>query len=286
MKAQSAEMQAHRRLGTTTFAQCWRVVWLDNQVFGFTSLDRNLVIDGITYLAASGFMASSMAASADLAVQNMDLSGILDSDAIREQDLIEGRWDGAFVEVFEVNYADLTMGKMILCSGTLGNVTAGALSFSAEMRGLTQQMQQGVGEVFTPACATDFGSARCGLAIASYTFAGTVTTVSATENARSFSASALVQASDYFGGGYVHWLTGANAGLRMEVRSFAATAIMLVLPMANAIALGDTFEAIAGCRKRPEDCKTKFASNNIVNFRGFPHVPLNDKALGNAGTTG
>ena len=286
MKAQSAAMQVHRRLGTTTFAQCWRVVWLDGQVFGFTSLDRNLVIDGLTYLAASGFMASNMAASADLAVQNMDLSGVLDSAAITEQDLIEGRWDGAFVEVFEVNHADLTMGKMILCSGTLGNVTAGTISFTAEMRGLSQQMQQPVGEVYTAACATDFGSARCGLSIASYTFAATVTTISATENARSFSASALGQASDYFGGGYVVWLTGANAGLRMEVRSFLTTAIMLVLPMPNAIALGDTFDIVVGCRKRKVDCKTKFASNNIVNFRGFPDVPLNDKVLGNAGTNG
>lgn len=279
-------MQVHRRLATTTFAHCWRVVWQDAQEFGFTSLDRDLVIDGLTYLAASGFMASDMAASADLSVQNLELAGILDSDAIQEQDLIEGRWDGAFVEVFEVNYADLTMGKMILCTGTLGNVSAGNTSFTAEMRGLRQQLQQTVGSVYVAACDADFGDARCGLVEATYTFAATVTSVSATENARSFSASALTQAADYFGGGYVTWVTGANAGLRLEVRTFSSAAVMLALPMPNAIAIGDTLSIVVGCRKRTVDCKTKFATNNIVNFRGFPDIPLNDKVLGNAGTTG
>ena len=46
--------------------------------------------------------------------------------------------------------------------------------------------------------------------------------------------------------------------------------------MPYAIAIGDTYTGIAGCRKNfTDDCVTKFA--NGVNFRGEPHVPGNDQ---------
>jgi uncharacterized phage protein (TIGR02218 family) len=44
--------------------------------------------------------------------------------------------------------------------------------------------------------------------------------------------------------------------------------------MAEPVAEGDLFVVSAGCDKRFETCRTKFA--NAVNFRGFPHLPGND----------
>ncbi len=42
------------------------------------------------------------------------------------------------------------------------------------------------------------------------------------------------------------------------------------------IQVGDTFDVIAGCRKRlTEDCKVKF--NNVLNFQGEPHLPGIDR---------
>jgi hypothetical protein len=38
------------------------------------------------------------------------------------------------------------------------------------------------------------------------------------------------------------------------------------------VVVGDAYSLLPGCRKRlAEDCRDKF--NNVVNFRGFPHVP-------------
>ena len=46
----------------------------------------------------------------------------------------------------------------------------------------------------------------------------------------------------------------------------------LTLPFPFDAAIGDTYSAIAGCRKRlTEDCKTRFA--NVLNFQGEPHLP-------------
>jgi uncharacterized phage protein (TIGR02218 family) len=44
--------------------------------------------------------------------------------------------------------------------------------------------------------------------------------------------------------------------------------------MPEPIAAGDTFIVTAGCDKRFETCRDRF--NNIVNYRGFPHIPGND----------
>ena len=42
----------------------------------------------------------------------------------------------------------------------------------------------------------------------------------------------------------------------------------------EALAPGDAFTVTAGCDKAFGTCRDRF--NNIVNFRGFPHMPGND----------
>jgi uncharacterized phage protein (TIGR02218 family) len=44
--------------------------------------------------------------------------------------------------------------------------------------------------------------------------------------------------------------------------------------MALPIAPGDTFAVTAGCDKRFATCRDRF--DNVLNFRGFPHIPGND----------
>ena len=43
------------------------------------------------------------------------------------------------------------------------------------------------------------------------------------------------------------------------------------------IAAGDDFVVRAGCDKRLETCRDRFA--NVVNFRGFPHIPGQDTVI-------
>jgi uncharacterized phage protein (TIGR02218 family) len=276
VKTVSGSLLAHMAAGTTTLAWCWKVTRTDGEIFGFTSVDRNLIFDGQLYMAATGFTPSAIEGQIDLAVPNLELVGLLDSESITEADLIAGKWDGASVEIFQVNYADLTQGKMDLRVGTIGNVSSGSTGFRAEGRGLAQALQQPVGEVYAPACSANLGDARCQVDLGPLTETGAVTTAT---SRRAFSDSSRAEAADYWGAGVVEWLTGANAGLRMEVASFTGGAFELHLAMPYTIAVGDTYSVVPGCRKRrTEDCGTKFS--NVVNFRGFPDVPLNDKIIG------
>lgn len=280
MKTVGSSLLAHYAAaqGVTTLARCWKCTRSDAAVFGFTNHDVDIVFGGVTYLAASGFTQSAIEGKLDLSVANLEVSGVLDSSCITEADLLAGKWDNAQVEIFEVNYADLTMGRMMLPGGRIGNVSTGRVAFTAELRGLGQALQQPVGEVYAAACTARLGDARCGIALEGYRVTGAVTTATSW---RVFADSSRIEVDDYFGSGVVTWLTGANAGLSMEIAAYVAKVFTLHLAMPYAVALGDTYSVVPGCRKRrTEDCRDKFA--NVVNFRGFPDVPLNDKVIGNA----
>ena len=275
MRAASGALLAHMAQGTTTLAHCWKCTRRDAQVFGFTDVDVDIVFDGTTYLASTGVTPSAIVGRIDLSVPNLEVVGALDSSAITEADLLGGKWDGCAVEIFEVNYRDTSMGRMILATGKVGNVTAGRQTFTAELRGLLQALQQPVGGTYTKSCAATFGDARCAFNVEALRVSGAVTSVT---NRAAF-ATGMGEASDYFGAGVITWVTGLNNGLLMEVSSFAGGSFTLNAAMPFNIAVGDTFTVIPGCRKRrTEDCKDKWV--NVINFRGFPDTPLNDSVIG------
>jgi len=78
-------------------------------------------------------------------------------------------------------------------------------------------------------------------------------------------------AADHFAEGILTFTSGPNIGLSAKVKSFTGDAFVLALPMIQAVEVGDTYTAVAGCRKRLSDCSTKFA--NVINFQGEPHLP-------------
>jgi len=77
--------------------------------------------------------------------------------------------------------------------------------------------------------------------------------------------------SGYFDNGVLTWTSGANNGLKMEVRGYVPGQITLFQPMPYAIVIGDGYTMHAGCDKTSNTCLNRF--NNIVNFRGFPFLP-------------
>lgn len=272
-------LAAHLAGETTTLATCWSITRRDGVALYFTEHDQNLTIDGHSYVATSGMSASAITSQAGLSVDNLEIEGMLSADAIREEDILAGRYDHAEIAVFLVNYLDPSAGKLHLKTGWLGEVTLRNQQFTAEVRGLSSLLQQSIGEVYTKTCRAQFCDARCGLNLASYTVSGTVT---ASDAAHRFTDSARSEAADYFAYGVVTFTSGANAGLSMEVRDFGAGAFSLFLPMPHTIAVGDTYTASAGCDKSFETCIGRF--NNALNFRGEPHVPGTDKILETSAT--
>lgn len=272
MRTLPAGMQEHLDSGATTLAWCWRVASADGTVLGFTDHDRNLAFAGTTYRAETGFTGSALTTELGLAVGNLTAEGALQSDALTEADILAGKWDDAAIEIWLVNWQDVSQ-RVLMTSGNLGEVERADNAFSAEVRGIAHRWQQKRGRVFGATCDATLGDARCGVdleAVANRGF-GTVLSASGTV----LEASGLSDfASTWFARGLVTFTSGASAGRSFNVVAFetgaSATVVLQEAPV-HTIAVGDTFAITAGCDKRFETCRSKFA--NGVNFRGFPHMP-------------
>lgn len=272
----SVALKNHLASDVTTLAMLWKVIRRDGQVFGFTDHDADLTVDGVLYAAATGFNASAVSTSAAFNVDNLDVDGIFSAAAITEADILSGVWDNAEVLVFLCNWADLTQGVMKLRRGWLGQAKTGRGTFTTELRGLMQRVQQNVGEVYSPNCRADLGDTRCKVVLTPFTFTATVTTA---VTRRTFNASSLTQADNYFAFGQMTWTSGANNGLAMEIKSSLSSggAIALQLPMPFDIVVGDTFSIVTGCDRTLATCRDKFA--NVLNYRGEPYLPGIDQVM-------
>lgn len=279
MKSISAELKEHLGQEVTTLATCWKLTRRDATVLGFTDHDENIVYDSLTYEAATGMTPSAITSSASLNVDDVEVEGMLDSSTITETDLQAGLYDYAKLEIFILNYKDLSQGTLYLRRGYLGEVSISKERFFVEVRGLTQNLSQTFGELYSPSCRAELGDTRCKKNLSSFTVSGSITSL--TSNAI-FADSTRAETAGYFSQGSITFTSGANNGLSMEVKSFSQETITLVFPMPFEVQVGDTYTMVAGCNKTFQTCKAKF--DNAVNFRGEPHVPGTDRMLETSST--
>lgn len=169
MKTISSGMSSHLSEEVTSLCTCWKIVRQDGQVFGFTDHDMDLVFSGVTYESETGYNRTAIRSDASFSVDNLDVTGFLESDKISEYDLRNGLFDHANVYIFVLNWADLTMAEVKLRRGWFGEVTLNQNgTFETEIRGLHQALSVGFMESYQPECRADFCDQRCKLNYADY----------------------------------------------------------------------------------------------------------------------
>lgn len=179
MKTIPAGLMTEYESGSSTITTCWKVTLTNSTVLGFTECDVDLTIDGLTYLAATGFSPSTFQGQTKLAVDNADAVGIIDSTTISAEDLAAGIWDYAQVEVFQVDRTNIAAGQNLITKGHLGQIGIERGTFKAELRGLTNNLVQSVGKIYSPSCRANLGDSKCGVDLGPFTVTGTLTGVSA-----------------------------------------------------------------------------------------------------------
>jgi uncharacterized phage protein (TIGR02218 family) len=274
MKTLSQALQLHLNSGTTTLAWCWKLVRRDGLIQGFTDHDRDLIINAVSYEAAAGFTASEIKDTVGLAVDNLEVASALSSSRLDEHDLAAGLYDDADVEIWRVNWADPSQ-RVLMRTGTLGEVTRTGQAFTAEVRGLAHTLNIPQGRVYQYTCDADLGDSRCGVALANSTLTATAM-IASVSSARQFAVTGLDGfATDWFTRGLAAITSGANTNARVEIRRHTRIAgtvrLDLWQPLAHAPVVGDALIVTAGCDKHFATCGDKFS--NSMNFRGFPHLP-------------
>lgn len=254
----------------TMLAVCWQVVRRDGVALGFTTHDQGLVVGGMTYASAPGLLPSAVVRSDGIEVDTMEVAGGLSAAAITGTDLALGRYDGAAVWVFMVDWRYPGGGRQSLARGTLGTVEAGSgtnAGFAAELRGPTAALAVTGVESCSPECRAELGDWRCRVAMRGRHARGAV---EAGDGVRLRVAGA--GAPGDYQAGRVRVLSGKFAGIERRVMGVDGDWLVLdeVLDMAG----GDVVELREGCDKSFATCVGRFG--NGANFRGEPHVPGGD----------
>jgi uncharacterized phage protein (TIGR02218 family) len=266
---------AARLGGATTLCHCWRLVLREGSRIGFTDHDRDISFDGLVHAAASGLEASEVETSLGFSAPGGEVAGVLMAAALTEADLSSGRYDGASIETWLVDWAQ-PAGRVLLDIGAIGEVSRSDSAFTAEVRSLAQSFDEPRGRLYQALCSADLGDARCRAALATTPFrVGCI--VLAIEGASVLRLSVSAQASGWFSGGAAFVGARRLGTIRDHAERDGTNMITLWAGMAVTPAIGDMITLVAGCDKSFETCRTKFA--NERNFRGFPHMPGNDLML-------
>jgi len=267
MKTLPTALAAHVATRSTTLATAMKITRTDGVVFGFTSHDVDDVVDGVTYKANPGLDVTDIVIAANAAVGNLNLTTLHDGTVFTTADVLAGVWRNAAFKIFRYNYSNLADGIDTLLVGTVGEFQVLQNTVIAELRDLRQYLQQAVGDASSKTCRARLGDARCRANVGPFTHTGAVTGVI---NNMSFQDSSRTQGVAWFDEGELTFTSGANVGLSAKIKTFSGGTFALVQPTPAAMVVGDTYTAIAGCRKRlEEDCRDKF--NNVLNFVGEPH---------------
>jgi uncharacterized phage protein (TIGR02218 family) len=247
-----------------TVATWWRVLRRDGVTLGFTAHDRDLWFEGVLHRAAPGMVPSAIRRSAGLDDDSAEVAGALTHDAVRDEDLAAGCYDGARVRV---GLIDWESGEHeTIWSGTLGAVTEEDDRFTAELTSRKAELLANPVPRTSPGCRAAFCGPGCNLNPGFFTHEAVVTGVDEeTVMLAGTAAADLV-------GGRLRWLDGA---MDFGVRGLAeGGALVLDPPPGPALGAGARVIVREGCDHRLETCATRFA--NAANFRGEPFLPGND----------
>ncbi|ETX16171.1 gene transfer agent protein [Roseivivax halodurans JCM 10272] len=272
-----AALHAHLATGTTTVARAWGVTRRDGRTFGFTDHDRDLSFGGQTYRAGTGLTALALQQGNGLSVDNTEAMGALTDDAITEADIAAGRFDGAEVLAWLVDWS-APAARKLLFRGHIGEIRREDGAFHAELRGLGEALNRPIGRVYQAPCTAVLGDASCRVDMSAGGFRREAEIARISEG-RLFELGPLADSEPgWFVRGRLDVLDGEGAGLFSAIKrdSLAGNSRILELwePIRAPITPGDRVRLTAGCDKRFETCRAKFG--NAINFQGFPDIPGED----------
>lgn len=266
-------LEAHLQQETITLAHLVYIQRADGVEKFFTDAVRDVEYDGDVYVADGSFSSSAVfTSSINIELQSVSLEFILSDAGISEADIRSRLYLQAACQIMGVNYASPADGVLVLYAGSVGKIqitnnNRAILEISAKGGAASGGV---IGsEVFSMTCRANLGDARCGVDIDALAVNFEVDAVGSPRfNMRSDD---LTQDLDTWRQGKVVWATGANQGTTSEVNgSYPDGTVRFVGTVAD-MEVGDTGVIYPGCDKLIDQGCTRY--DNVVNFRGEPHVP-------------
>jgi hypothetical protein len=161
------ELAARIESGAAGLCHAWVLTRADGVRLGFTDHDRDLEVEGVVCRAASGWTAGAAQSEVGLGAGAASVAGGLDDEAISDADVEAGRFDGAVVELWRVDWAEPEL-RVRLWVGTLASIRREGGSFAAELAGPTAALERMVGRTYGRECDAELGDGRCRVDVAAF----------------------------------------------------------------------------------------------------------------------
>ncbi|KUJ80754.1 hypothetical protein AVO45_06910 [Ruegeria marisrubri] len=280
MAGMSEAFRAHVETGLTTICRCWAITRADGVTYGFTDHDLDMAFEGVTFRANTGLTAMALEQSTGLSIDNSEAMGVLSDAAVTEEDIEAGRFDGAEVRAWLVNWAKPDE-RWLQFRGSIGELRRSGGAFHAEIRGLTDALNQPQGRIYQKPCTAVLGDGNCRFDLSRPGYSAEIDLLWS-EDGRAFYFEGLQGFEPgWFQRGRLTVEGGKAQGLWGVIKDdffegdYRVVELWQAIP--GGIAGGDRIKLEAGCDKRTETCRLKF--NNFLNFQGFPDLPSEDWAM-------
>jgi uncharacterized phage protein (TIGR02218 family) len=252
----------------------------DGVVLTFTSLDKDLWMDGRLYLSREAIAPTNIESKLDISVNNSEISSLLDSDLISDGDIIAGKYQDAEVTIYLVDFTNIPVSEniaYILQRGLVGEISVTDFGYTFEVLSLASGLlNRKASKQVSPTCLYNFGDSNCKFDLDPVTF-----TVGLSGAINNSTLEINVPVPDgSFNYGIITFNTGANEGLSFYILNHESGLIKLFSGCPYPVTGGENVTLVQGCAKTPNACK---GYNNFINFGGFPtegnFMPGNDFLL-------
>lgn len=281
MSGLSDEFRGRLSQPATTLAHAWRVTRTDGWAMGFTDHDEDLRFAGSVFSARTGWTAGEAETVPGLGAGTHAVDAALSADAIGEEDIAAGLFDGARVEVFRVDW-QCPDDHLLIDVADFGEITRGDVGITVELRGLAARLDRRHGRYYRRRCDAAFGDARCGVDAARWTRVRRIGAIGdgrvVLEGGETFDLGPYREGRLTVGGGPGRAVADVRTG------EGGTLIVDGVQPLPPNWRVGDFAQLTAGCDRSFSTCRERYA--NGLNFRGFPHIPGTDAALAVAKSDG
>lgn len=258
------------------------------QIIRITDHTRNLTVGDDVYRSINVLETSQLQQTGDLEPDNLEITSLL-TEEFTEEDLRKKKWYGARVTYARYNPLDVSMGAAQRRVCYVGQTDIARYTGKAELRSLSQLLDQPVGPVTSETSRTFLGNPWCKKDLNGQTEQGYEITMQAAVTVVTDRQVFMVDLDgeiatgedeapdDFYEEGTATWTSGSNDEQPFKILANTGNEITLWLPTFYDIEVGDTLSLVAGCNRTREMCRDKF--NNMVNFRGEPDIPGPDKVF-------
>ena len=251
----------------SNYAICWHLQFINGDELRFTNYDSDIIINEQTYIANSVLTYRSIEKNSESLKEDNEICGIINDNYFKQEDILNGKLNNVYIEIFLINTVDLDSDKLIINQGYINNIKIVANKFIANISSIQNKLNKKITHSFSQRCRAQFCDNKCTLQKKNYTYYGKITKIISNNI---FYDSKRNEENFYFNFGEITFLSGSNSGLCFQIKNFTNNEIELISPYIYKLKIDDQYSIIAGCDKNFSSCITKF--DNALNFRGEPYI--------------